>query len=61
MGIDCENIECFSDGLALKEAEENYGRDSLDYDSYKENLLEKTSNQYAEKMVETLRSKGYLK
>ena len=61
MGIDCENIECFSEGLALKEAEENYGRDSLDYDSYKENLLEKTSNQYAEKMVETLRSKGYLK
>lgn len=61
MGIDCENIECFSEALALKEAEENYGRDSLDYDSYKENLLEKTSNQYAEKMVEMLQSKGYLK
>lgn len=61
MGIACEKIESFSEGLALKEAEENYGRDSLDYDSYKENLLEKTSNQYAEKMVEMLQSKGYLK
>ena len=61
MGIKCENIECFSEAMALKEAEENYGRDSLDYDSYKENLLEKTSNQYAEQMVAMLQSKGYLK
>lgn len=61
MGIKCENIECFAEAIALKEAEENYGRDSLNYDSYKENLLEKTSNQYADEMIQMLQSKGYLK
>ena len=61
MGINCEKIECFSEALALKEAEENYAIDSLEYDSYKENLLEKTSDQYAEEMIKMLQSKGYLK
>ena len=61
MGIDCERIECFSVGAALKEAGDNYSRDSLDFDGYKENLLEKESEKYAKKMIERLKEKGYLK
>ena len=59
-GIDCENIECFAEAVALKQARDNYYMDSLSYESYSENLLEERSEEYADKMVKDLKAKGYL-
>ena len=60
MGIKCEKIECFSEAVAMKEADKQYAIDSLNFVAYKENFLERTSNQYAEDMITMLKEKGLL-
>lgn len=59
-GFDCENMDVFEEAVALKKADDYYYLDSLSYDTYSENLLEKGSEEYAEKMVGKLREQGYL-
>ncbi len=59
-GLNCENMALFEEAVALREANEHYYQDSLSYESYSANLLEKGSEEYAGKMVERLKSQGYL-
>ena len=59
-GFDCENMDVFEEAVALKKADDDYYLDSLSYDTYSENLLEKGSEEYAGNRVEKLKKQGYL-
>lgn len=59
-GFSYENNPYFAEAYALKAANERYGRDSIQYETYKNNLLEVKSEEYSEKMLEQLREEGYL-
>ena len=60
MGIDTNN-DYFKEALLLKEANERYSKDSQEYDTYKSNLLEVKSEEYAFMIEKQLEEKGYLR
>jgi len=60
-GVDCRNLEYFSDVYALKEAYDNYALDSMRFESYANNLMEQDSEKYALEQEEKMEGAGILR
>ena len=56
-GMNYEALEYYHDAVVLKEAASTYYLDSLEYDTYNENELERQAEQYADTEVELLKEK----